>query len=210
VYLTDGGHIENLGIYELLKRRCGVIVAVDAEADPNMEFTSFVRLQEYARIDLGIRIELPFRPIHDVSLAAGEAIDSTTETPRNGPHCAIGEIQYPGPRYGILVYVKASLTGDENDYIRAYRRRYPAFPHESTLDQMFGEEQFEVYRALGFHAAFRLFSREDKYAFPSTEECPRMPQHLARFDALFPKPSQQTIEGHRYGVAPGRRMDDEN
>ena len=53
VYLTDGGHIENLGIYELLRRRCRLIIAIDAEADPEMAFRSLVALQRYARIDLG-------------------------------------------------------------------------------------------------------------------------------------------------------------
>jgi hypothetical protein len=53
------------------------------------------------------------------------------------------------------------LTGDENDYVRDYARRYALFPHESTGDQMFSEEQFEVYRALGFHAANRLLNGDD-------------------------------------------------
>src|SRR6185503_1599889 len=63
VYVTDGGHLENLGVYELLRRRCRVIVAIDAEADPEMRFASFVTLQRYARIDLGVRIEMPWQNI---------------------------------------------------------------------------------------------------------------------------------------------------
>jgi hypothetical protein len=47
-----------------------------------------------------------------------------------------------------LVYIKSSLTGDENDYVFHYRRRYSAFPHETTVDQMFSGEQFEAYRTL--------------------------------------------------------------
>ncbi|GAA0005187.1 hypothetical protein BRDID11002_51900 [Bradyrhizobium diazoefficiens] len=74
VYLTDGGHIENLGVYELLRRRCKVIVAVDAEADAPMNFASLMKLQRYARIDLGVRIDLPWTPIRDRTRAimAGE------------------------------------------------------------------------------------------------------------------------------------------
>ena len=63
VYLTDGGHIENLGVYELLRRRCKVIIAVDAEADAPMNFSALMTLQRYARIDLGILIDLPWAPI---------------------------------------------------------------------------------------------------------------------------------------------------
>jgi hypothetical protein len=69
------------------------------------------------------------------------------------PHCAVGEIRYGGKDTGILLYVKASLTGDEDDYILDYKRRHSAFPHETTGDQFFGEEQLEAYRALGFHIA---------------------------------------------------------
>ena len=65
IYLTDGGHIENLGIYELLRRRCRLIIAVDAEADPEMSFRSLVALQRYARIDLGVLIYLPWAEIRD-------------------------------------------------------------------------------------------------------------------------------------------------
>ena len=166
VYLTDGGHIENLGIYELLRRRCRVIIAVDAEADPQMAFGSFNTLERYALIDMGIRIDLPWQKIADESLATSKAIDDKGDTPKDkGPHCAIGEITYPNDRKGILVYIKASLTGDENDYIFDYKKRYSDFPHETTLDQWFTEEQFEAYRALGFHAAYGLFSGTDTFAY---------------------------------------------
>jgi hypothetical protein len=76
VYLTDGGHIENLGIYELLRRRCKVIIAVDAEADPQMAFGSFNTLERYALIDMGIRIDLPWQKIANMSLATGKALDN--------------------------------------------------------------------------------------------------------------------------------------
>jgi patatin-like phospholipase len=215
IYLTDGGHIENLGIYELLRRRCRIIIAVDAEADPQMAFGSFNTLERYALIDLGIRIDLPWEQIAIESLATGQAIDKagdiTTEptagtardkttaaagtkaagasgdeagaVPKHrGPHCAIGEISYPGGRKGILVYIKASLTGDENDYIFDYKRRYTDFPHETTLDQWFTEEQFEAYRALGFHAAFNLFDRSDAFAHLDPN---RAEPQLKLLDELF-------------------------
>lgn len=165
IYLTDGGHIENLGIYELLRRRCQLIIAVDAEADPEMSFRSLVALQRYARIDLGVLIDLPWAEIRDATRAASEEIAKSGGLPPNaaphGPHCAVGKITYPQDREGILLYVKSSITGDENDYIVDYKRRFPSYPHETTADQLFSEEQFEVYRALGFHAVNELFSGGD-------------------------------------------------
>ena len=163
VYLTDGGHIENLGLYELLRRRCRVIIAVDAEADAPMNFASLMKLQRYARIDLGVRIDLPWTPIRDRTRAImAENADKTS--PQTSPgtsdqaskdhvHVAIGVIDYGGDDRGYLVCIKSSLSNDENDYIRDYARRNHTFPHETTGDQFFSEEQFEVYRALGFHMA---------------------------------------------------------
>ena len=166
IFLTDGGHIENLGIYELLRRRCQLIIAVDAEADPEMSFRSLVALQRYARIDLGVLIDLPWAEIRDATRAASEEIAKSGGLPPNaaphGPHCAVGEISYPQGRNGILIYVKSSITGDENDYIVDYKRRFPSYPHETTADQLFSEEQFEVYRALGFHAVTEVFSGRDQ------------------------------------------------
>lgn len=161
VYLTDGGHIENLGVYELLRRRCRVIIAVDAEADVPMNFSSLMKLQRYARIDLGVRIDLPWTPIRDrTRTIMAENADRTSahasaatsdDAAKDHVHVAIGVINYGGDDKGYLVYVKSSLTSDENDYIRDYARRNDTFPHEATGDQFFSEEQFEVYRALGFH-----------------------------------------------------------
>ena len=62
----------------------------------------------------------------------------------------------------MLLYIKSSFTGDENDYVVDYKRRNPAFPHETTLDQLFSEEQFEAYRALGLHAVYSAFKPVDK------------------------------------------------
>jgi hypothetical protein len=157
IYLTDGGHIENLGIYELLKRRCKIIIAIDAEADRDLNFSSFVTLQRYARIDLGARIKLQRSSIASRSKDA-QIPDGKSQT---GPHCAIGKIEYGENESGILVYVKASVTGDENDYIKDYNRRFSDYPHETTGDQFFSEEQFEVYRALGFHAMDEMLSGKD-------------------------------------------------
>ncbi len=163
VYLTDGGHIENLGLYELLKRGCKLIVAVDAEADPAMSFGSLQTVERYARIDFGVRIELPWESIAATSLAFDARPDQSQG--RAGPHCAVGRIFYPDGAVGVLLYLKASMTGDEKDYILDYKRRNPAFPHETTGDQFFSEEQFEAYRALGFHIAEHFFDQEDDFAY---------------------------------------------
>lgn len=177
VYLTDGGHLENLGLYSLVKRRCKVIIVIDAEADPTVSCPSLLIAERYARIDLGAIVNLLWEPIKDQCTRINNAFDKadaeelhkveatggtnsagkSMERERfgipceTGPHCAAGEIDYGGNEKATLLYVKASISGDEGDYILDYKRRYRDFPHETTSDQFFTEEQLEVYRALGFH-----------------------------------------------------------
>jgi hypothetical protein len=166
VYLTDGGHIENLGVYELLRRRCGLIIVVDAEADPALRFPSFMALQRYARLDLGVRIELPWQEIRARYTTFNNGLSNSEKTGElnarsHGCHAAVGTIVYPDAPPGKIIYLKSTLTGDENDIVLNYKRKYPAFPHETTTDQFFAEEQFEAYRALGFHAMIQFLEGDD-------------------------------------------------
>ncbi len=149
--LSDGGHLENLGVYELLRRRCKFVVSVDGGADGSDNFGALTTLIRHARIDFGVRIE----PILDEM-----SVDTVTGLSRS--HFLLCRIQYPAGENlpggtGLLLYLRASLTGNEPEMIRKYKKRNPAFPNESTLDQFFDEEQFEVYRLLGVHIAEGLF-----------------------------------------------------
>ena len=145
INLTDGGHIENLGVYELLRRRCKCIIAIDGEADAELRFDGLITLMRYARIDFGITIKFDQAPLLDDIRRFGDSGLS-----RN---CwALGTIDYGDKEeLGRLYYVKSSVTGTEPDYVKDYRQRFPEFPHESTAEQFFTESQFEAYRALGEH-----------------------------------------------------------
>ena len=177
VYLTDGGHIDNIGLYQLLKRKCRAIIVADAEADPAMTFGALADVERFARIDLGVRIDIKWDSIRAAALGRK---DSAERIPENSPmhdcHFAVGEINYGGDEKGVLLYVKASVTGDEPDYVLDYQRRYPSFPHEATSDQFFSEEQMEAYRALGFHAMSRALADPSpgKHVAPRPEEVTRL------------------------------------
>jgi hypothetical protein len=171
VFLTDGGHIDNLGVYQLLKRRCRLIIAVDAEADPDHDSSSLVQVERFARIDLGTTIRMNWKPVAERSRAVDEEARQGMPAMQEGPHVAIGLIDYPPTtpeenerQTGVLIYIKASLSGDENDYVTNYKLSHLDFPNETTADQLFSEEQFEVYRALGEHIARRFVLGEDKCA----------------------------------------------
>ena len=154
VNVSDGGHFDNLGIYELLRRKCKFIIACDAEADPDYQFGGLANALRLARIDMGIVIKIDLVGIG-----------------RDGMrHCAHGTIDYGNGDIGSLLYIKASTTGDEVEYVREYQARNERFPHESTGDQFFTEDQFEAYRALGFHIVEDLFTGTGSFAPVEGEE----------------------------------------
>ncbi|MFK7808058.1 MAG: hypothetical protein AB8F74_09690, partial [Saprospiraceae bacterium] len=58
--ISDGGHIENLAAYELLRRKCRLILAVDAGADPLYGFSDLENLTIRVRNELGLEIAFPY------------------------------------------------------------------------------------------------------------------------------------------------------
>ncbi len=151
IHLSDGGHFENMGVYELIRRRCRYIVALDAGEDADAADDNLAELIRLCRIDFGVRIELDTRPFQ------AQGPDKLTRT-----HVAVGRVRYDdvdsGQMSGTIVYVKISLTGDEPPDLLKYARKDPRFPHQPTdLRQAFDEEQFECYRALGDHIARDVF-----------------------------------------------------
>jgi Patatin-like phospholipase len=142
VYLSDGGHFENLGIYEMVRRRCRYIVVSDADCDPDCQFEDLGNAVRKAWIDLGIAIR--FRSIN---------VTARKPEPVDGVYCAIAEISYPEPnaKPGLLLYIKPGYHGTEPADVRSYAALHPAFPHESTAEQWFSESQMEAYRVLGSH-----------------------------------------------------------
>ena len=162
VNLSDGGHVENLGVYELLRRQCRLIIASDGECDPDLSCGGLSEVIRMARIDFGFQVEM----------------DGIDEIRSGQQQYAIGRIRYGDERMGVLLYLKSNLGGDynleatlaeeryrtsperdddrlfdENAYVAHYRQLHPDFPHETTVDQLFDEFQFESYRALGCQVA---------------------------------------------------------
>lgn len=177
VYLSDGGHFENLAVYELIRRRCRLIIAGDGDADGAYEFSDLLSLIEKARTDFGVRIEIDFASIKPPG--------GSRECPRN---FAIGKIYYdPGNRndVGTLILIKSSMPtkgamtanpGDRKlpDDVWRYYDQNETFPHQTTADQWFNEWQFESYRALGEYIGCQA-SRYISSAIRDALEYPRLP-----------------------------------
>ena len=151
VSLSDGGHFENLGAYEMVLRRCRQIVVVDVGQDPTHSLEDLGNLVRKVRVDFGIPITFE-TPIAILPRAVAGS----------GLLCALGTIGYDevdrGTSPGQLLYLKPTLRGpSEVPYdVFSYARSSRDFPHQTTADQWFSESQFESYRALGQYLAGRL------------------------------------------------------
>jgi hypothetical protein len=151
VYLSDGGHFENLGLYEMVRRRCRFIVVVDAGCDPDFAFEDLGNAVRKIYIDLGIRVR--FDQLQSIKNRPSAGID---EERRKIPYYTIGLIDYKdadgaeeGCEDGIILYIKPAYHGTEGAGIVSYATAHKTFPHETTTDQWFTESQFESYRSLG-------------------------------------------------------------
>jgi hypothetical protein len=145
VYLTDGGHFENMGLYELVRRRCSTIVICDAEQDSGLKFEGIGMAIRKCRIDFGAEIKLDLSKLQPVG-----------EPPTSPIHVIPGTIHYPiGPHgeafQGEVLYIKSTYTSKLPADLINYRMQHPYFPNDTTLNQWFTESQFESYRRLGLH-----------------------------------------------------------
>lgn len=146
VNLSDGWHFENLGLYELVRRKCKYIVVCDVGADYGFGREDLGNAVRKCRSDLGAEIEIDAGPLRPDADGFSKA-DFVT-----------GTVTYPGGPKGIILYIKSALTGNEPQDVLAYKVAHKDFPHQSTGDQWFNESQFESYRALGRFAAESAFN----------------------------------------------------
>lgn len=148
LYLSDGGHFENLGLYEMVLRRCSLIVVSDAGEDAKYTYEDLANAVRKIQIDLGVPIEFdpPSLPMSPTGWPTEKF---------SGRHCAIAQINYGAVDGdvlpGTLIYIKASMNGNETPDVKQYAATNPTFPHQSTAEQFFNESQFESYRRLGLH-----------------------------------------------------------
>ena len=163
IYLSDGGHFENLGIYELVRRRCGRIICVDAGADPRRTFADLGNAVQKCRVDFGVDVKVNTEPLR---------IGATDGRSESG--YAIGTVVYPATQEaeefeGIFLYIKPSIPTRLDELsadILSYRAKNPEFPHEPTRNQWFSESQFESYRRLGYVIGLNALKETQGKIFP--------------------------------------------
>jgi hypothetical protein len=142
IYVSDGGHWENLGLTELLRKRCTHIVVVDASGDRRLG--DIARATAIARAELGVEVELDPRPTapDEEGLAADPV--------------QVGRFTYPDGRPGVIFYARCVMWRDAPSDLHIFRRRETVFPHHPTSNQFLSGELFDAYRALGSAVGTRL------------------------------------------------------
>lgn len=168
--LSDGGHFDNTGCYELIRRRIPLILVADDGADPDYAFGDFAQLVRKARLDFGATVRCASEA--ELSAIEGtvrgffgnfEQVCGARGAETAGPHwsrahAALVIVDYPdsGER-SLVIWIKPSLLGSEPADVLHYAREHPAFPQEGTGDQYFDEAQWESYRRLGEHIGAGIF-----------------------------------------------------
>jgi len=137
IHLADGGHFENLGLYELLRRRCRYIIVSDAGADPGATLADLGQAVQRARADLGAEVDL-----------CADALVHDGDSLRERVHL-VGGVTYADGSRGEILYLKALMRTRLGADVYGYWRTNPDFPDQPTSNQFYGELQFDSYRELG-------------------------------------------------------------
>lgn len=170
ILLSDGGHFENIAVYELIRRKCNLIIVADGGEDHKFNFDDLANAIEKARVDFGARIKFADEDKVDNILpgSSGEGLfEKKYEISKRG--YAFADIYYSGDGKpsGKLVYIKLAVIEGLATDVYSFKGVNPLFPHESTADQFFNEKQFEAYRELGYYVGWQMMlSKQGKKLFP--------------------------------------------
>ena len=152
VQLSDGGHFENLAVYELVRRKVDVIVLSDAAADDAFSFADFSNFVEKIRLDFGARVDIDLDALIPVPNSKPQyGLDKVAES-----GYVVGKITYHDNTEATLIYIKSTITQELPADIYGFKLQNPTFPDQSTADQFFDEKQFEAYRELGYQLCKKM------------------------------------------------------
>ncbi|MEY9132398.1 hypothetical protein ABIE79_003865 [Bradyrhizobium diazoefficiens] len=162
--LSDGGHFDNLGAYELIRRRCDVVIVLDSEEDPSTAMSALASVCQRVREDFGVIIKIEaeadtIAPAGDMGYPAGAKFAKKSYF--------VASIDYPAEhragiadqaKTGTFVYLKSGMIKQLSFSTKGYKAKYPDFPNQSTVDQFFDSAQFEAYRDLGWSSVEMMAS----------------------------------------------------
>ena len=167
--ISDGGHFENLAVYELIRRKVKLIICCDGGADPEFSFADLQVLLRRIGSDFGVNIDfeqndhleriIPRKPDPQGVIARDPNVDAYPVGVKFAERGYIkGTIHYPDTESGTLILLKTTMAKGLDLTLKGYKGKHPDFPDESTADQFFDEEQFDAYRELGYIIADQMIN----------------------------------------------------
>jgi len=186
VQISDGGQFEDLGIYELIRRRVGLIIACDGGQDKDFSFSDLQVAVQRVWTDFGARITANPNVTPDQMIPV---LGKGSVYPKDRGYAKRGhmvcKIAYNDGSTGVLLFLKTTLIHDVSFRVKGYAAQNPDFPDQTTADQFFDEVQFQAYRELGYHIALQMLDAE----VPADELDAETPA-----DDAQPTASTQTLE----------------
>ncbi len=157
IYVTDGGHWENLGLYELVRRRCSHIVVLDASLNRATALADLSRASALCFTHLGATIEFDdWQAMVDGAAASA-------------PPVMVGRVRYPDAEDGYIVYCRAALWSGVAFELQTFAQLDTQFPRHSTANQFLSADQFDAYRRLGWSVAAEAVRRMEVGLLPGVE-----------------------------------------
>jgi hypothetical protein len=144
IYVSDGGHYENLGLVELLRRGCTTVWCVDASGESIDTFGTLAEAIGVARAELGVDITIDAQSMSPDPAATGLRARYVRST------WVQGRIRYQNGVEGDLVVIKAGVPADAPADVLDFHRKTSLFPCDPTSNQLYTYERFDAYRALGY------------------------------------------------------------
>ena len=156
--LSDGGHFENLALYELVRRKLKLIIVCDGGADPNFAFGDLANAMEKVRTDFGALIMIENEDLKALIPKKADKDDDADQIRCADKGHLVATIKYADNSKGMLIYLSTTFFKGASADLYGYKKEHPAFPDEPTIEQFFDEKQFEAYRELGFQAAWKMIN----------------------------------------------------
>jgi hypothetical protein len=167
VFVADGGHVENLGLLELLHEalRIGLepgrphtIVSIDASGDEPGSFATLRAALRVADTVLPERLWFDTSEL-DSSRLPAESSAYTIPFWRWEDRPPAGSPAPSASRVGTIYYAKLQPSLDQSDAVRSFAMIDPKFPRYSTANQLLDDQQFAFLLTAGRDAAKAVRTR---------------------------------------------------
>ncbi len=166
-YIADGGFYDYLGVSELLRRRCKLIVVSDAGANVgDQSLGTLAKMCERMTAVEGVQIlDLD----HESPIDFGRLethTDSNDQRLVHQPYVCF-RFRYDDGSEGLMIYCQMGISAQDPIEIQQIRQRFPSFPDEPTTNQFYVDEQVSAYRLLGYFIASRMCRELERWEVPN-------------------------------------------